>query len=97
MSRMIISSSLENLSAHENPLLSLQDTVAFSSADWGEERDRAWIYGIVLGWDDDPDYPPELQVNAMEIVAKRCRWTPEQVARLRRLHEAFIALGGKPL
>ena len=73
----------------EDPKESLNRTLATSSRDWGEDRADAWIYGVVCGW-DDPRMDPDGE--AMAELAKRHDWSPEEVARLRRLHAAFDAL-----
>ena len=71
---------------NENPFESLADVLAFSSRDWGQNQDDAWIYGIVLGWDNEDD---DTEENAMVDIAKRHQWTEETVARLRRLRAEF--------
>jgi hypothetical protein len=53
----------------ENPLESLFSCVVFSSADWGAEQDRAWMYGVVAGWDPCPGDTDE--EDAMSEVAAR--------------------------
>ena len=78
----------------ENPLKSLATIIATDSADWGADRVMAWIYGIVLGWDDDPDDPPELRCNAMDQIATQHNWSYEKVARLRRLHTKYLEMAG---
>lgn len=65
----------------ENPFESIAACIAFSPHDWGENHRNAWIYGIVLGWDGD----------SMDEQARRHRWSPDDVARLRRLHAAYRA------
>jgi hypothetical protein len=93
VTRHIISHQLDEIDGEENPLESIVNTIVFSSADWAEARDMAWLYGIVMGWDpnegddDDPD-------SAMAELAQRFSWTEGQVARLRRLHTSFRALRG---
>ncbi|WP_330253074.1 hypothetical protein OG874_00215 [Nocardia sp. NBC_00565] len=77
----------------EDPFESLRSAIAFSSADWSEARDLAWIYGIVLGWDPDPG---EDEDGAMDVVAQRFSWDAANVARLRRLHAAFEQHAGMP-
>lgn len=77
----------------EDPLRALADTLATASNDWADSRAGAWIYGIVLGWDPDPeDLDDEDESSAMDQLALRFRWSDEQVARLRRLHAAFQQL-----
>lgn len=66
----------------ENPLESIKQAIVFSSKDYSACKRDAWLYGIVIGWDED----------AMLNVAERHKWTPETVARLKRLHEAYLVL-----
>ena len=79
---------------HENPLTSLREALVFSSNDWGAARDFAWIYGIVVGWDGDPDDDPDEDGDAMSELAAKFGWSEAKVDRLRRLHEAFRRLDG---
>ena len=90
MPEHIIANRITENDPTENPLESLRAALAFSSNEWAESRAGAWVWGIVLGWDDE-DEPDS---DAMAEVAARYRWAPEVVARLRRLHEAFNRLGG---
>jgi len=60
---------------------SLQNTIAFDVADWAADKRMAWIYAILMGWDDE----------AMDEVAKKHKWKSEDVARLRRYHQALAA------
>lgn len=63
------------------PCQSIAAAIAFSARDWALDHRDAWIYGIVLGWDETlPD------------VAERHRWTPETVKRLEMLREMFLGL-----
>ena len=64
--------------AQVNPFVSLANILAFSSRDWAERREDAWIYGIVCGWGD-----------AIGEVASRHNWDSNSVRRLRMLHLAF--------
>jgi hypothetical protein len=75
----------------ENPLIALENICAFTSRDMGANRRDAWLYGIVMGWSDydDPDAPEE---SAMQELALKHSWSPEVVARLKRLHQAFVVL-----
>jgi hypothetical protein len=81
--------------SHEDPLASLREAISFSSMDWGGARDTAWIYGIVLGWDGDPDDDPDEEVDAMTELAQKFGWSEAAVERLRRLHAAFRRLDGE--
>lgn len=72
-----------------NPLDALSQTLCFASNDWGASRAEAWIYGIVVGWDNEDD---PADTAAMDELAGKYRWSPEQVERLRTLHTRFVAL-----
>jgi hypothetical protein len=78
----VIANQIPMWKAEENPLKSLESALAFSSQDWSEAADFAWIYGIVCGWEDeDGDSYPQLQVMY--------GWSDDAVARLKRLHQRF--------
>lgn len=62
-------------------LISIGNTLAFSSRDWAANHRDAWLWGIVHGWDD----------AAMRELVVQYGWTPETVTQLRRLHTAFAA------
>ncbi len=36
---------------------SLQTTIAFDSRDWSIDKRLAWIYGVLMGWDDEAGEP----------------------------------------
>lgn len=68
--------------ATKEALHSLYDTMVFDPRGWANSgKGNAWIYGLVVGWDDD----------AMAEVAAKFRWDDATVARLRRLHAALNA------
>jgi hypothetical protein len=71
-------------------LRSARSTLTLSSQDWSVRHDLAWLYGILVGWDDDPDDPHP--VDAMADVAARCGWNADNVARLRRLAAAVAGV-----
>lgn len=82
-------------------LKSCNDTLAFSSADHGVERDRAWLYGILVGWDCEDERPDhehtedDCGVNgtaAMDEVAERFGWGEQGKTRLRRFRNAVRAV-----
>jgi hypothetical protein len=78
-----------------DPLQAVSEAVAFSSRDWSNDgRDAAWIFGIVCGWDGDPDDPEA--GDAMAEVAARYHWDDATVARLRGLRAAWQALEEAP-
>jgi len=67
---------------------SMQNVMATSHRDWGMNREDAWLYGIVLGWDFDEEPDEE---SAMPQLAAQHGWDDETVARLRSLHAAFTS------
>jgi len=92
MTRVIITNPMDGAGrATEDPIEALRDACAHTAKDMTEDRTDAWIYGIVLGWDDDPDQPSS-GINVLDEVADQHGWTPEQRDRLRRLHHAFNQL-----
>lgn len=44
---------MSDINCEINPFESLECTIAFDVKDWGSDRRSAWIYGIILGWDDE--------------------------------------------
>jgi hypothetical protein len=65
-----------------NPFTSLYDVIVFSSLDWASAKDLAWIWGIVVGWEDD-------EGSALPDLADIYGWSDEAVERLRRLHKEY--------
>ena len=63
---------------------SLRNTLVFDVRDWARNSSDAWIYGIIVGWD-----------NALAEVAKKHGWPPQSVERLCALREGFKALEAK--
>lgn len=69
----------------EDPLESLENTMATDARDWATNFRDAWLYGIVCGWGD-----------AIYEVAEKHKWSMVEVYRLKRLHDKFVALKEKP-
>lgn len=90
--RIIIANNLPYTLPTTDAKQALQDTLAFAVNDWAEDRASAWIYGIILGWFDDP----ETEAEVREEFRQKFGWTGEQIARLEALHEAFEALSPAP-
>ena len=65
-----------------NPLKSLRNTVVFGAKDWSVDKRDAWIYGIIVGWNDE----------SLENLAKKYHWSPEHIQRLKRLNARFKQL-----
>lgn len=90
--RIVFANDLPYAGISNNPLDSLRDILAFSSRDWSESRDTAWIYGVVFGWDvdrDDFDDECDAGEDAYPQLAERFGWPDAQVERLKRLHANF--------
>lgn len=66
----------------ENPLENISCAIAFSPKDWSVESRDAWIYGIVLGWDDE----------SLDELSKKHGWGLGDVERLKRLCLRFKEL-----
>lgn len=66
----------------ENPLTSLSHCIAFDSRDWSLSRRDAWIYAIVIGWDND----------SLNELADKFHWDDYHVERLKRLHDRYKQL-----
>jgi hypothetical protein len=91
MPEIIIANNLPYTQTELDPREALRDVLAFSADDWGQTRAMAWVYGIILGWDPDPDDPEYGDNDAMAELAAKFDWEPEQVDRLRELHRRFDA------
>jgi len=67
-------------------------TMTFSSQDWSQSPDFAWLYGILVGWDQDPTGGDVDQAGgAIAELAANFGWDDEKVALLRRLRAAVEA------
>ena len=64
------------------PLEAIDCTLAFATKDWSVDKNDAWIYGIVAGWDDD----------SLKELSAKFRWTTATVEKLKKLHAAFAEL-----
>ena len=67
---------------YDCPLTSISDTLGFYCRDLSLDHRDAWIYGIVVGWDDD----------SMKEMMERHKWNDKTVQRLQRLHKEYIEL-----
>lgn len=70
----------------------LSSLMATDSRDWSADPADARLYGIVVGWDRDPDDHDDLD-GAWSEVAARHGWSDTRVATLRRAHAQFAAIG----
>lgn len=58
---------------------SLHDVLVFSSRDWAADASLAWVYGVIVGW-DEPSF--------REFEAKGF-WTPLASTKLQKLNKDF--------
>ncbi|GGF38970.1 hypothetical protein [Williamsia phyllosphaerae] len=63
----------------------VDDTMSFSSRDWGASADLAILWAVFCGWDDE-DNPTE---SAYPELAERFGWAAEDVAKFRQFHAAI--------
>lgn len=70
--------SRDEMDAPTNPLQALHESFARSSKDMSENKFDAWLYGIILGWDD-----------AYEELAVKHNWSKEQVEYNKLLHKNY--------
>lgn len=74
-----------------NPFEAIERTIALSSRDWSKTRGDAALYGIVCGWDNDDGQPRN---SAMDDVAAKVGWGPEDVEQIRELRRAWLEAKG---
>lgn len=70
-----------------NVLQELKNMMAFSSKDWGSEKEGALLYAVILGWDPSEDELEE--ESAMPEIAAKFNLSDAQVEKLRALHAQF--------
>jgi len=70
------------------PKESLENTIAFDSKDWGADKRSAWIYGIILGWNDN-ELGNEIQKDIRQEFKRKFDWKHEDFERLEMLHDKF--------
>jgi hypothetical protein len=75
-------------------LESLRGMIAGHGRDWGRSASDAWVYGILVGWNDGDR--PDDEPDAWTTLAQRHGWSRGTVAQLQRLHQAVThALAGE--
>ena len=66
---------------------SVHRQIVFHARDWAPSPHDAWLYGLVVGWDDEDGITEDN--DAMAELAERHGWDDEFVALLRRRHAAL--------
>ena len=70
------------MSGEADPFKSLHNIIVYSPSDFSKTIEMAWIYGIVVGWDDDECFE--------EFEKKFTCWSKNDSKRLKELHENFV-------
>lgn len=65
----------------ENPFESLKNAITSSAKVYALTPHDAWVYGIIVGWTD----------SELEQLRDMHNWDDERIARLKRLHERYVA------
>jgi hypothetical protein len=62
-----------------NPFDSLFTTIVCDSRDWASNHKDAWLWGIIVGWDN----------KSLEELQNKFNWTDTTCDRLKSLHRDF--------
>ena len=73
---------MEGVIYPSDPLVSLRKTIIFSPKDWSQDKSDAWIYGVVIGWDDE----------VLKELSIKFNWSQHHINRLKLLNNKFIKL-----
>ena len=66
-----------------------------SAEDWGATFDKAWLYGLFVGWDCEEDHEHDQicgGTGPLAAVARRGSWPPAAVTKLRSLRSIVRAI-----
>jgi hypothetical protein len=69
----------DEMEAPTNPLQALRESYCRSSKDMSESKFDAWVYGVVVGWDDKSYVELKVLHN----------WSDEMIAYQKLLHSNF--------
>ena len=64
----------------ENWKESLNSCLVFHSRDWAANKRDAWLYGIIVGWNDE----------CLAELKEQHGWNDEAVERLKRLRRQYV-------
>lgn len=73
-----------NITKDENPFESLHNLIVFSPSDFSQTVELAWIYGIIIGWDDEECF--------REFEKQFTHWNKKDSLRLKKLHDNFVRI-----
>lgn len=65
--------------APTNALQALMESFTKSPKNFADDKFDSWIYGIIVGWDDD----------SYESLSKKHNWTKNQIKYNKLLHENY--------
>lgn len=68
----------------EDPLESIECTIAFDVRDWCNDRRSAWIYAIVFGIDNE--------YGEIDRCKRQFKWDDKDIERVKRLHAKWERL-----
>jgi len=68
-----------------NSLESIRDTFVKSSKDWALTKQDSWLYGIIVGWDNE----------SYQSLSKKWNWSKEDVDLNKNLHNHYENLRNK--
>lgn len=68
----------------DSPLQSLEDVVSLDSRDWSFNRKDAWIYGIVVGWENNDPLEGESTDDALDSVCEKFSFDKGRLKMLRK-------------
>lgn len=71
----------------DNFVDSLKACLLYSSRDWDMNKRDAWLYGVIVGWED----------SKLGELAKKFGWREEDVTRLKGFHGDFNAMDALPV
>jgi hypothetical protein len=69
----------DEMTTPTNPLQRMRETFAFTSRDCSEDKMIAFLYGIVMGWDDE---------SYNEIKSKH-NWSDEDIRLQKQWHQNY--------
>ena len=72
---------LESSINNKDLVESLYNSIIFPPKDWSLTKHDAWMYGIIVGWDD----------NAIKELKQRFSWSDKEVQELKDLNKKFLS------
>lgn len=70
----------DKMDAPTNPMQSIYESYTRQSFDMAERKFDAWMYGVVVGWDDE----------SYDELKKKHNWSDSQIEYQKQMHQNFI-------